>query len=488
MAPRSNGPVVEMLCTGGQHMANIEIAGTSGRHVLLDTDAVEQFRTGLRGRHLLRGDDGYDAAREIYNAMIDHRPVIIARCAGVADVIAAVNFARSNDLLVSVRGGGHNVSGNAACDGGLMIDLSLMKGTRVDPESKTARAEPGVTWGEFDHETQAFGLATTGGLVSTTGIAGLTLGGGLGWLMDKHGLACDNLISVDLVTADGRMLTASDSRNNDLFWGLRGGGGNFGIATSFEFQLHPVGPMLGGILIHRLDKAAEVIRFYDEFTRTSPDELGTFVAFVTSPEGERVMAIFVCYNGAVDKGEPILKPLREFGPPIAETIGPMPYVQVQRMMDGAFPAGRQNYWKSNFLRALDPQAIDSIVHHIAKAPSPYSAVAIEQFSGAVNRVGIDDTAFNHRNARYNLLIMGIWLDPAARADNVKWVRDLWGAMEPYSSGGVYVNYLGEEADEGAERVKSAYGSEKYARLVALKQKYDPTNLFRLNQNIKPFAT
>jgi FAD/FMN-containing dehydrogenase len=468
-------------------MANIEIAAMTGRQVMLNADVIEQFRTGLRGGHLLRGDDGYDAARKIYNAMIDHRPAIIARCAGVADVIDAVNFARSNHLLVSVRGGGHNVSGNAACDGGLMIDLSPMKSVRVDPESKTARAEPGVTWGEFDHETQAFGLATTGGLVSTTGIAGLTLGGGLGWLMGNYGLACDNLISVDAVTADGRLLIASDSRNEDLFWGLRGGGGNFGIVTSFEFRLHPAGPMLGGILLHRLDKAAAIIRFYDGFTRTSPDELGTFVGFVTSPEGERVMAIFVCYNGAVEEGERVLKPLREFGPPLADTIGPMPYVQVQRMMDDAFPAGRQNYWKSNFLKGLDPEAIDVIVDHVEKAPSPYSAVAIEQFSGAVNRVRVDATAFNHRNARYNLLIVGIWLDPAAKAENVKWVRDLWGAMEPFSSGGVYVNYLGQEADEGAERVKSAYGPEKYARLVALKEKYDPTNLFRLNQNIKPSA-
>src|SRR5262245_32066448 len=419
--------------------------------------------------------------------MIDHRPLIVVHCAGVADVIHAVSFARDNGLLVSVRGGGHNVSGNAVCDGGLMIDLSPMKSVHVDPNSKTARAEPGVTWGEFDRETQAFGLATTGGLVSTTGIAGLTLGGGLGWLMGNHGLACDNLISVDVVTADGRMLTASASRNDDLFWELRGGGGNFGIATSFEFRLHPVEPMLGGVLVHPLDKAVETIRFYDDFTRTSPDELGTFVGFVTSPEGQRVMAIFVCYNGAVEEGERILKPLREFGPPLADTIGPMPYVQVQRMMDDGFPAGRQNYWKSNFLKGLDPEAIHVIVDHVAKAPSPYSAVAIEQFSGAVNRVGINDTAFNHRNARYNLLIVGIWLDPAAKADNVKWVRDVWGAMEPYSSGGVYVNYLGQEADEGADRVKSAYGAEKHARLAALKEKYDPTNLFRLNQNIKPSA-
>ncbi len=468
-------------------MADIGIATTMGRDFMLDVDAIEQFSAELRGGHLLRGDEGYDDARTIYNAMIDKQPALIARCAGVADVIHAVNFARTNDLVVSVRGGGHNVSGNAITDGGLMIDLSPMKGVRVDPEGKTARAEPGVTWGEFDHETQAFGLATTGGLVSTTGVAGLTLGGGLGWLMGNHGLACDNLISVDVVTADGRFLTASDSHNQDLFWALRGGGGNFGIATSFEFQLHPVGPMLGGILIHPLDKAAETIGFYDDYTRTCPDELGTFVAFVTSPEGERVMAIFVCYNGSVEEGERVLRPLREFGTPLADMIGPMPYVQVQRMMDEGFPAGRQNYWKSNFLKGLDTEAIEIIVDHVAKAPSPYSAVAIEQFSGAVNRVGKDDTAFNHRDARYNLLIVGIWPDPTAKADNVKWVRDLWDAMEPYSSGGVYVNYLGEEADEGAERIKSAYGPEKYERLVALKNKYDPINLFRLNQNIKPSA-
>jgi FAD/FMN-containing dehydrogenase len=468
-------------------MANIEIVSTTGGQVVLDAAAIEQFRTGQRGAHLLRGDDGYDAARKIYNAMIDHRPAMIARCAGVADIIGAVNFARNNGLLVSVRGGGHNVSGNAVCDGGLMIDLSAMKSVRVDPQTRTARAEAGVTWGEFDRETQAFGLATTGGLVSTTGIAGLTLGGGIGWLMGTYGLACDNLISADVVTADGTFLTASKARNEDLFWGLRGGGGNFGVVTSLEFQLHPVGPMLGGIVIHRLDKATEVIKFYDDFTRASPDEVGTFVGFVTSPEGERVMAIFVCYNGDIAIGERVLKPLRAFGPPLADMIGPMSYVQVQRMMDDAFPAGRQNYWKSNFLKGLDTEAIRIIVDRVAKAPSSYSAVAIEQFSGAVKRVGMSDTAFNHRNARYNLLIVGIWSDPAAKAANVKWVRDLWDAMEPYSSGGVYVNYLGQVADEGAERVKSAYGAEKYARLVALKGKYDPTNLFCLNQNIKPSA-
>ena len=466
-------------------MTEIEIARTIGRQSAPNADALKELRGGLRGTLLLQDEDEYDAARKVYNAMIDHRPAAIVRCFGADDVICAVNFARNNDLLVSVRGGSHNVSGNAVCDGGLMIDLSPMKSVQVDPQGKTVRAEPGVIWGEFDRETQAFGLATTGGLVSTTGIAGLTLGGGLGWLMGSHGLASDNLISVDVVTADGRLLTASKSRNEDLFWGLRGGGGNFGIATSFEFQLHPVGPMLGGMLIYRLDKAAETIKFYDDFTRTSPDELGTFLAFVTSPEGERVLVIFVCYNGAVEAGERILKPLRQFGPPHADMIGPMPYVQVQRMMDDGFPAGRYNYWKSNFLKGLDEEGIRIIVDHVAKVPSPHSAVAIEQFSGAVKRIGINETAFNHRNARYNLLIVGMWSDPAVKAANVKWVRDLWDAMEPYSSGGVYVNYLGQEADEGAERIKSAYGPEKYARLVALKGKYDPANLFRLNQNIRP---
>ena len=466
-------------------MTNIEIATTTGRDATLDETVIEEFSAGMRGDLLRSGDDGYDEARTCFNVMIDKRPALIARCAGVADVIHAVNFARTNDLLTSVRGGGHNVSGNAICDGGLMIDLSPMKSVRVDPERSIARAEPGVTWGEFDHETQAFGLATTGGVVTTTGVAGLTLGGGIGWLMGNHGLACDNLLSVDVVTADGRLLTASASENQDLFWGLHGGGGNFGIATSFEFQLHPVGPMLGGLVIHPLDQAVELIGFYEEFTQTSPDELGSMAVFVTSPEGQRVVAIAVCYNGSIEEGERVLRPLREFGTPLADVIGPMAYAQVQGMLDEGFPPGLQNYWKSNFLKGLDDKAIEIIVDHVRNAPSPNSAVAIEQFCGAVSRVGMDDTAFNHRNARYNLLIVGMWPDPAAKDENVKWVRDLWDAMEPYSSGGVYVNYLGQEADEGAERVKAAYGPEKYERLVALKNKYDPTNLFRLNQNIKP---
>jgi FAD/FMN-containing dehydrogenase len=304
--------------------------------------------------------------------------------------------------------------------------------------------------------------------------------------MGNYGLACDNLLSVDVVTADGRLQRASASENQDLFWGLRGGGGNFGIAASFEFQLHPVGQLLGGMVINPLDQAVELLGFYDEFTRTTPDELGlTNALFMTSPEGERLVAIAVCYNGSVEEGERVLRPLRDFGTPLADVIGPMSYAQVQGMLDEGFPPGLQHYWKSNFLKGLDDKAIEIIVDHVRNAPSPNSAVAIEQFCGAVSRVGMDDTAFNHRNARYNLLIVGMWPDPAAKDENVKWVRDLWDAMEPYSSGGVYVNYLIQEADEGAERVKAAYGPEKYERLVALKNKYDPTNLFRLNQNIKP---
>ncbi len=451
----------------------------------LDTPAVEAFGDGLLGQLLRPGDDGYDDARTIWNAMIDKRPALIARCEGVADVIQSVNFARESGLLVSVRGGGHNVSGHAICDGGLMIDLSPMKSVHVDPARRVARAQPGVLWRAFDHETQAFGLATTGGLISTTGVAGLTLGGGIGWLMGSHGLASDNLLSVDLVTAEGRFLTASDEQNQDLFWGLRGGGGNFGVATSFEFQLHAVGEMLGGLIIHPLDHAVSLIKFYDAFSRTAPGELGSMIVFVTLPEGERVVAIAACYNGPVEDGERALKPLREFGTPLADVVGPMAYTQVQRMLDDGFPAGLQNYWKSNFLGGLDDKAIEIIVEHVRNAPSPNTAIAIEQLGGAVGRLGKDHTAFNHRDARFNLLIVGMWPDASANPENEKWVRGLSDAMAPYASGGVYVNYLGQEADEGPERIIAAYGAEKYERLVALKNKYDPTNLFRLNQNIRP---
>jgi FAD/FMN-containing dehydrogenase len=469
----------------GAIIAAMETMTMTGSKLRLDESVVEQFGAGLRGMLLRPQSEGYDEARKIWNAMIDKRPALIARCAGAADVIHAVNFARANGLLVSVRGGGHNVSGNAVCDGGLMIDLSRMKSIRVDAEHRTARAEPGVTWGEFDFETQAFGLATTGGEVSTTGIAGLTLGGGVGWLMESYGLTCDNLFSVDIVTADGRLLTASASNNQDLFWGVRGGGGNFGIATSFEFRLHPVDKLLAGMVVHPLDRARKVLRFYDEFMETSPDALGSLAAFVTLPDGGRAIAVVVCYNGTIEEGERVLRSLRKFGTPLVDTIDPMSYAQVQKLFDEGFSPGLQNYWRSCFLKELDERAVGIIVDRFATAPSPHSAVAVEHCGGAVGHVSANETAFHHRGARYNFLICAMWPDPAGAAENVKWARDFWDAMTPYSSGAVYVNYLGEAADEGARRVADAYGSETYKRLVELKNKYDPGNLFRLNQNIQP---
>lgn len=449
----------------------------------LDEAAIQELRAGLRGALLHPGDDHYETARRVWNGMIDRKPALIIRCAGVADVITAVNFARTNNLLVSVRGGSHSAAGNAVCEGGLMIDLSLMKGIRVDPVRRTARAEPGLTWGEFDHETQAFGLATTGGFVPSTGIAGLTLGGGLGYLMRRFGLTCDNLLSVDLVTAAGQLLTASETENADLFWGVRGGGGNFGIVTSFEYRLHAVGPMvLGGFIFHPLPRAKEVSQFYRQFTRTSPDELTTHLAFATSPDGHPVVAFILCYSGPLEKGEEVIRPLREFGSPVADTVGPMPYTAVQALGGPLYPPNRLNYWKSSFLKELSDDAIETMIAQFATVPSPFSAAALEELGGVVSRVGRDETAFGERSAHYNLIITSEWIDPAESEKNIQWARDFWEAMQPFESEAVYVNYLGTE---GEDRIKAAYGPTKYERLVALKNKYDPTNFFRLNQNIKP---
>ena len=451
----------------------------------LSATTIQTFKTRLRGDLLQPGEVGYDEARTIWNAMIDRRPALIARCAGVADVIHAVNFARTHDLLVAVRGGGHNVAGNAVCDGGLMIDLSPMKGVRVDAVKRTARAEPGVTWGEFDHETQAFGLATTGGVIPSTGVAGLTLGGGIGWLMNKHGLSCDNLLSVDIVTADGELRHASDTENPELFWGVRGGGGNFGIVTSFEFQLHPVGDILGGMILHPLSQAKDVLQYYREFTSVVPDELVAQVALLTSPEGEPVVALVVCYNGDIATGEEVLQPLRSFGSPLLDGISPMPYAALQHMLEEGFPAGMQNYWKSSFLQELSDDAIDVLIERYIVNPAPTSALVLEHMSGAVCRVSQDATAFGHRDATYNLLVLGIWPEQAENDTNIQWVRETWHAMQPYASKKVYVNYLGQADDEGSERIQEAYGAEMYDRLLALKKTYDPTNVFQLNQNINP---
>jgi FAD/FMN-containing dehydrogenase len=448
----------------------------------LTATAIEQCKGQLRGELLCPGDTHYDSTRAIHNGMIDRRPALIVRCAGVADVITAVNFARSNNLIVAVRGGGHGVPGFAVCDGGLMIDLSRMKAVRVDPMSRTARAEGGCTWGDFDHETQAFGLATTGGIARPTGIAGLTLGGGHGYLMRTYGLACDNLLSVDVVTADGHLLTASATEHADLFWGVRGGGGNFGVVTAFEYQLHPVSQMLGGLLIYPLAKAKELFRLYRDFTRTAPDALGSLCNLATLPDGTPAAVILLAYNGAPDEGERLLRPLRDFGPLLADQVGPMPYIALQSIVENFNPPGLRNYWKSNYLRDLSDAAIDVMVDHYTTVPAPHTHVVVEHLGGAVRRVGNDEMAVDHREALYNFLIVGMWANAAEDAEVIGWVRELWGALQPFSSGGLYVNY---EAEHDVGRVQAAYSPAKYARLVALKNKYDPTNLFRLNQNIMP---
>jgi FAD/FMN-containing dehydrogenase len=446
---------------------------------------TEKLAANLRGWLLRPGVEGFDAARRVWNAMIDRTPALIARCAGAADVVRCVNFARYHGLPLSVRGGGHNVSGNAVCHGGLMIDLSPMRGIRVQPQREIARADAGCTWRDFDAETQAFGLATTGGIIPTTGVAGLTLGGGLGWLMRKHGLSCDNLNSIDIVTAEGRLLTVNAAENAELFWAVRGGGGNFGVVTSLEFRVHPVGQVFGGMVAHSLERARDALRYFRDFAIAAPDELTPMAAFVTAPDGNKILAIFVCYSGSLAEGERVLRPLRTFGPPLVDNIAPMPYVQLQSMLEPGFPPGQQNYWKSNFLRELSDDAIDILVEGFRNIPSTTSALAIEHLGGAVGRAKDDATAFAHRKALFNLLIVGIWPDPADNRMHTDWVRGLWEAMQPYSSGGVYVNYLGQSAEEGLDRVRAAYGKANYGRLCALKRKFDPDNLFRLNQNIDP---
>jgi len=443
--------------------------------------AIQELKKRLRGELLRPGEADYDEARKVFNAMIDKRPAMIARCAGAGDALHAVNFAREQSLLVSVCGGGHSVAGTAVCDDGMMINLSPMKGMRVDPARRTARAQPGLKLGEFDRETQAFGLATPLGIVTDTGIAGLTLGGGIGWLNGKYGLACDNLLSADVITADGRFLTASVTENDDLFWGLRGGSGNFGVVTSFEYQLHPVGPVLGGMVLHPLDKAKEVFRFFHEFSAGCPDELSTVAAVLTAPDGSPAVAIAVCYCGSLDEGEKALSPLRSFGSPVADLIRPMPHLAIQSMLDDSFPPEHQLYWKSSFIRDLNDEAAQIIVDFMARKPAPLTLCYLQQIHGVASRVSPAETAFSHRGDHYDFAIISTWPDPAANEKNIAWTREFFEALQPHLEEGVYVNNLGEE---GEDRVRAAYGP-NYERLVALKNKYDPTNFFSLNQNIKP---
>jgi FAD/FMN-containing dehydrogenase len=457
----------------------------------VSAEAAKAFRGDFRGEVVLPGEPGYEQMRKVWNGMIDRRPAMILGCRGTSDVIKAVRFAHDHELPVSVKGGGHNVAGNAVCEGGLMIDLSSMKSVRVDPVRQTARAEPGATWRQFDLETQGFGLATTGGLVSSTGIAGFTLGGGIGWLVRKYGLALDNLTSVDIVTARGEIVTASMSENTDLFWGVRGGGGNFGIVTSFEYQLHPIGPViLGGLIAYKAEDGRELLRFYREYAKQAPDELTMLAVYLTAPplpflpkevHGTHLVAIALCYCGEVEEGQRVLAPLRKFGKPVADVVQPMPYTVLQSLLDEAAPAGIQNYWKSTYITDLSDAAIDIVLSHGKTITSPLSAIHVHQLGGAVRKIGDDATAFSHRDAPFLLNIVSGWENPAENDKHMKWTRDFFASLQRFSSG-AYVNFLGEE---GADRVKEAYGQEKYGKLVALKDKYDPMNFFHFNQNIRP---
>ena len=432
---------------------------------------------------LLRPDQsGYDEVRRVHNGMIDRRPALIAGCLGNADIVDAVNFARTHGLELAVRGGGHNVAGRAVCDDGLMLDMSLMKGIHVDPVRRTARAQGGVTWREFNRETQAHGLATTGGVISTTGIAGLTLGGGLGWLMAKHGLAMDNLVSAEVVTASGDIVRVSKEENADLFWGLQGGGGNFGAVSWLEYRLHPVGTVTSGLIAHPFDRARDVLKFFREITSGLPDDLTIFGGLLHAPDGAQIAVMIVCHCGPLAEAETALEPIKKFGSPILDSVGPTSYEETNRMLDAGFPRGALNYWKSNFMKELSDQAIETLISQFAACPSPMSGLLLEHIHGAATRIGVSETAFPHRREGYNFLVVSEWLDPADNARNIAWARESYDLMLPYFSRGRYVNYLGE--DEGEDAVAAAYGP-NYQRLRTLKAKYDPTNLFHLNQNIRP---
>ncbi|HZP94539.1 MAG TPA: FAD-binding oxidoreductase [Burkholderiales bacterium] len=449
----------------------------------LPNASLAELAKRVAGRLIQPGDGDYDEARRVWNGMIDKRPALIARCACVDDVKAAVEFARAHELLVAVRGGGHSVAGHGTCDGGLVIDLSSMQAVLVDPGERLAAVQPGLNWGGLDRATQAHGLAVTGGIVSTTGVAGLTLGGGIGWLMRKHGLTADNLLSADLVTAEGRFLHASAEQNAELFWGLQRGGGNFGIVTEFRFRLHQVGPIvLAGWVLYPQEKAPEVLRFYRDYAATAPYELTTIVILRRLPHlpklppflrGMPVIGIAVCYAGVIEAGERAVQPLRAFGPPLVDGIGLKPYITHQTMFDAAQPRGRHNYWKTAYLSELSDAAIDVIVDGARQMTSPLSVLTLYQLGGAAR---LEDAAFCVNAA-------ATWTEPTESQRHISWTREFWGDIEPCSATGAYVNFLGEE---GQERTRSAY-RESYDRLAALKNTYDPDNFFRLNQNIEPAA-
>ncbi len=446
---------------------------------IVDPQTIDALTAVINGTVLTPSTDGYETARRVWNGMIDKHPALIVRCSGRSDVVHAVRFARQHDLLISIRGGAHSAAGHGTCDGGIVIDLSPMKGVRVDPRSKIAHAQAGLTWSEFDAETQVFGLATTGGTVSNTGISGLTLGGGLGWLMGKHGLTCDNVLSFDIVNAEGDVITASPESHPDLYWALRGGGGNFGIVTSFEFQLHEISQVIGGSIVYPMSAARDMLRFYRDIAADPPDELEINAGLSTTPDGDPVCALMLGYNGDIAHGEDLIRPLREFGNPLLDSARPRSYGARQHLMDEMVPYGPRRYWKSGLVREITDDLIDVLVDRGSRLISPLTRVPMFNFHGAAARVDPGDTAFVHRAHQWDLGIVSQWLDPAEDDRQVAWTREFWSELEPFAGNIVYINHVaGDEPD----RVRTAFG-DNFERLRQIKAKYDPTNAFRLNHNI-----
>jgi hypothetical protein len=461
---------------------------------MIEPVALDRLSEGFRGELLQPGDSGYDDARVLWNGLFDRRPALIARCRDKMDVVAAVNFGRDSGMTIAVRSGGHSAQGYSSCDDGLMIDLSQMKGISIDPESGTCRAEPGLTWGEFDAATQEHGLAVTGGRFSTTGISGLILGSGSGWLERKCGLTADNMISAELVLADGSVVRASEDENPELFWGLRGGGGNFGIVTEFELQLHEVGPVIyGGLLGCPPDRGGEILAFMREYMKDAPEDLGTAVAFVSAPPEpfvppemhfKPIVGVVVCWTGSPEEGEKVCAPIREVAQPAVDMVGPIPYTALQSMLDGGAPYGIRGYMKAEFLSDLDDDTIAELVKVGASRPNPMSQLLLEPLGGAISEVGEEDTALGRRDVTWCYHALTLWMEPEQDAAQIAWARQIADDLSPHTTDGVYLNFT---SDAGDDRVRSTYGEDKYARLVALKDRYDPYNLFHLNQNIKPSA-
>lgn len=459
---------------------------------MLEQQAVAAFRAQLRGKLIERDDPNYDEVRKVYNAMIDKRPSLIAQCADVADVISAVNFGRDHNLTLAVRGGGHNGPGFGTCDDGLVIDLSPMRGIRVDPATSTVRVEGGCVWADVDHATHAFGLAVPSGFLSSTGVGGLTLGGGIGYLTRKYGLTIDNLLGVDMVLADGRFVTASLEENEDLFWAVRGGGGNFGVVTSFLFRGNPVHTVYGGPIFWPMEKAADLIHFWQDFISNAPEDMNGWFAFVTVPPVapfpeqyhlHKMCAIVWCYTGGLEKAEAAFAPIRQFSPPAIDFAGPIPFPMLQGMFDALYPAGLQWYWRADFFNGYDDKAIGLHVKYGSQLPTMHSTMHIYPINGRAGRVGAQETAWGYRNTKFAQVIVGVDPSPQNNDRMIGWARDYWMALHPYSAGGGYVNMI---MDEGEERVKAAYGH-NYDRLAQVKATYDPRNLFHVNQNIKPAA-